>query len=285
MKQSLLILSLLLTLIGTKAHATTATCDLAKAENEVEIAQKDMISQIKAAMAKNEKAGVNMDAYLLKVDALRACQKIVTPKTVDMCSGFSLWVNKNLTSKFSMERYFEVYQSRKGSCQQNFLYHQFIIRNERGLQILFHQDGSYIMTNVIPGKSSSGIQTGRSYMFIDGETKGNASTYVIDFPEPLDSYDISLFWGLTIPMNDANAKLELSYSGNDITFEWSNGAYVTIDSLGEQITESNFLAPVSYKPVCTTDQDTSPKGKARLFPKVELLSGSTQYVGTPTLNQ
>lgn len=283
MKQTIFILTLFLMTAAPRAFAQS--CDLKRLENDTEAAMSTMTKQLETALAKNENAAVDMSQYLLKVDALRACQKKTTPKNVDYCSDYSLWISKTLSSKFKMKRRFEIFQGKKGNCLQNDLTMQYIITNQHDLQILYYQNGYYTMTHVIPGTSNNGIPTGRTFLFTDGDRMGNAYAYIIDFPEPLDGYDLSLFWGLTVPMNDRLAKLERVLNGQYISFKWSNGAYVTIDSLTEEIVATNFLAPVSYQSSITTDQDLAPNGRPRLFPKVELLSGADQLVNTPFLNQ
>lgn len=283
MKLSLLIIGLLLTFKTPNAFAQA--CDLAQLETETEVAYKAMTKQLESALAKNENAMVDMSPLLTKVDEYRACQKKTTPKNVDYCSDYSIWADKVLNSNFKMKRRFEVFQSKTGKCLQNTVTMQYVITNKYDLQILYYQNGYYTMTHVIPGKTNSGIPTGRTFLFSDGDLMGNAYAYLIDFPEPLDSYDLSLFWGITVPMNDRMAKLERIFNGHYISFKWSNGAYVTIDSLTEEIVASNFLAPASYKPSCTTVQDVSPKGRTRYSPNYELLSGATQFVGTPYFTQ
>lgn len=286
MKNIISIFAMLLTL--TSAHAlaqtTTAACDLQKAEDDVDVAKKAMRQALENAIAQDDMANLNMSTYIDKVDTLRACEKIVTPKSVSSCDNHSIWANKALSSKFSMLRLFQLNQGRRG-CLQSLTY-QHIILNERKEQILYYQNGFYTMTHVIPARTAKGIVTGRTYLFADGELTGKSHAYVVDFPEPLDSYDLSYFWGLNVPVGDGLQKLAYSISGNNITFEWANGAYVTVDSLTEDIVDSNFFAPISYQgPVVLTDEDKDPaSGRMRLFPKVELLSGAEKIVGTPFLN-
>ncbi len=282
MKQTLLIFTFLLTsMMASQAFAQA--CDLKKLEDEMELSYNATSTKLKNALAQNENASVDLSSYLANIDALRACQKKMTPKSVDMCSDYSQWIPKRLTSSFTLKRRFELFQSRTGKCLQNDLTMQYIITNKHDLQILYYQNGYYTMTHVVPAKSSQG-PTGRTFLFTDGDRMGNAYAYVIDFPEPLDGHDLSLYWGATIPMNDRMSKLERILNGDYISFKWSNGAYVTIDSISEDIVASNFLAPSTYNS-CVTDQGTAPSGRARMFPKIELLSGSENLVGTPFLNQ
>ena len=63
---------------STKALA--ASCDPVQLDSEVETAQIALRAKMKAAMAQNESAAVDMSEYLEKVDALRACQRAIDPK-------------------------------------------------------------------------------------------------------------------------------------------------------------------------------------------------------------
>ena len=282
MKNFFLFLSLVLS--ATSFAQSTGACDFKKLEDEWDAEYAKLKATMEAQLAKDEAATVDMSAYLNVSNQYRACQKAADPKSVTPCNAFSIWANKTLSPNFKMERFFEVMQNRKGTCSQDTATFQHIIKNAKGLQILYHRDGSYVMTHVIPGKAV-GIPTGRTFLFKDGKRTKDSTVFVIDFPEPLDKYDISLFWGLNIDVGSGTEELAYTLQGTNITFEWSNGAFVTIDSLSEDIIDSNFLDPISYKELCATDQDVAPNGKKRFFPRVKLLPGADKLVSDPKLIQ
>lgn len=283
MKKYLLILPLLLTFNVRTVFAESAmACDLDQLENEYVAEYRTLQTKIESAMAKADDAKVDMSAYTSKVDKYRACQKATDPKSVSPCGGFSVWGDKKLSPNFTLSRLFDIVQNRSGACVQDTGTFQYVLLNKKNLQILYARNGSIVMTHVIPGKAK-GIPTGtgRTFLFSDGVRTGKSGLFVIDFPEPLDRYDISLFWGLDIVVGNGTHKLETIVQGTNLTFQWSNGAFITIESISEEIIDSNFLAPLSYKAICETDQDVSPKGRTRYFPMMEFLPGAERLIKEP----
>lgn len=259
-------------------------CDLRRLEAEHSAARTEVRAKLEQALARDEAASFDLSSYLLKANALRECRKTADPANVGHCTNYSLWIEKPLNAKFTLERSFDVTKSRQDRCVQDSSLFHYIIRNEQGIQILYYQNGSYVMTRVIPAQGPAGLTTGRTLLFTDG-ARAKSSAYLVDFPEPLDGHDLSLFWGLTIPVGGGTEKLRRSVNDRFLTFEWSNGAFVTFDGLSEEVVASNFLGPGSYRSVCRTGKDTAPSGKARFYPVVELASGAERWVGAPTLGQ
>lgn len=282
MKNNIILASIIVISTLASSRSMAASCDPVQLDSEAETAQIALRAKMKAAMAQNESAAVDMSEYLEKVDALRACQRAIDPKKVDRCTDYSMWASRTLTNQFSMDRYFEVIQSKRGLCIQNSLSYQYVLRNSRQVQILFHLNGYYTMNHVVPAKTAGGIPTGRTFLFADGRMAGTSYAYIIDFPEPLESYDISLFWGATVAIGNSTEKLERILNGDQLTFKWANGAYVTIDGLSEQIIASNFMTPASYTGTVLTDEDVDPNGRRRLFPRIEIPQNS-QFANQPVL--
>lgn len=266
------------------APALASSCDLSRLQGEHDQARAAARTKLEDALSRNDAATVDLSAYLAKLNAFRDCRKKEDPANAGQCANYTLWIAKELSPKFTLERPFDINRDRQDRCVQDNSFFHYIIRNEQGIQILYHQNGSYVMTRVIPGQGPAGLTTGRTFLFTDG-TRGRSSAYIVDFPEPLDGHDLSLYWGLTVPVGNGSEKLRRVFTDRLLTFEWSNGARVTFDGLTEEVVSSNFLAPDSYRAICQTGKDTAPTGKPRYFPVISLLPGAEQFVGAPSLGQ
>ncbi|HAZ13456.1 MAG: hypothetical protein A2X86_13080 [Bdellovibrionales bacterium GWA2_49_15] len=224
-------------------------------------------------------AEIAVEQYRRELNELRACQRTLGQPLISC--NLSLHIKNPIGGKFFLrETVFDVSES-AGECVRWERSRQQDLMDDQGKFIASSLNGHWSFQRVSPtcgSNGATGTSTSRNFSlrgYEPGFPTSKGYFQVIDWADS-ETYDykVSQQWARQIQMG-TRTTLAVRGEGNLVKFEFSNGAYLSLNGDSESIVDSNFLSQDHFTSAqCRTNETQSgsgtPQSRARFSPRLNL---------------
>jgi hypothetical protein len=269
-------------------------CNEEELSHSVSLAQKIKITvkenfNNRGSLSDTEKISLQKKIkYLTNLsNQIGSCEKLLFGSTIRKRASCSLNLikKKKLSKSIFITSEFKELRILNGKCQEAKPMGMQKIINQNGDYLAYSLKGRWVISNSPNCKTQNGENTERNIQLggVSKEYSRDAYIFIIDLSES-DKYYNSTFRARRVSLKDS--ELEILSKSDDLVFQWSNGAYIKIDSKSSKITESNLLSESSItEQSCSTKKYYTKSKKPRMIPEIELTSEFSDLKITSPLNR